>query len=342
MGRTANIVGWDNGGGLSRDIDILCGVLADLGWTVTVNGRRTGGAARARFARALGRVRRRVFKVAVASGVVSAPFGLNVHLEDINGDCLPLARRNVLIPNQEWFRSASFGNLSAIDEVWAKTRLAQGIFSQLGCKARLVGWMGADQRMCEANVPKTLTALHIAGSSLWKGTEAILDVWSEHPEWPLLRVVRRTRGYEGAELPWRSRPPASNIQIFTERLDEESLNQMQAESAIHLCPSEAEGFGHILLEGLSVGAIVITTDAPPMNEIVGHENGLLVCAERSEPMGLDRRYFVSRGELKKAVVRALSMSEANRDSMGRAARARFEQITRSFRESLRSCLESLN
>ena len=37
----------------------------------------------------------------------------------------------------------------------------------------------------------------------------------------------------------------------------------------HLQPSAVEGYGHVIHEGLGVGAIVATTDGPPMNESIG-------------------------------------------------------------------------
>jgi hypothetical protein len=290
--------------------------------------------------RALTRARLEIGKIAIAGRLMEPPFEFNLHLEDVNGYYLPFGRRNILIPNQEWIRESSFPHLAAIDAVWAKTRHAEHLFSELGCKVCYLGWMGTDRRAGTAGVSKALIGLHIAGSSLWKGTETVLDVWSENPGWPLLRVLRRTHGYEGAVLPWRSRAPAPNIEIITDRVDEEMLVRMQNESAIHVCPSEAEGFGHILLESMSVGAVTITTDAPPMNEMITADTGLLVAVERSESMSLGRRYFVSRADLARSIDAALRMSEVERAALGHASRARFEAINIGFRERLRECLGS--
>jgi Glycosyl transferases group 1 len=331
--KVANIVGWDNGGGLSRDIDLLSAALHDLGWRTAFYGRRTRRRPVTLPARALSRVGRDIRRTAASAGLVRPPYDCNLHLQGIyEGKFLPLARRNMLIPNQEWFGESRL--LPAIDEVWAKTRVAEQVFAGMGCRARFLGWTGADRQLAGRPIPKTLGALHIAGSSEQKGTEAVLDVWSRHPAWPLLRVLRRNHDYLGRPIAWPRRACCPNIQILSDRVDEDSLIQLQNETAIHLCPSEAEGFGHSIVEGMSVGALIITTDAPPMNEIITGANGLLVEAERSEAMGLGRRYFVSPDDLARKIAQALTMSEQERNSVGQVARAWFDANDSAFRARL--------
>jgi glycosyltransferase involved in cell wall biosynthesis len=60
---------------------------------------------------------------------------------------------------------------------------------------------------------------------------------------------------------------------------------MQGAASLHVCPSVREGFGHYLNEARAVGALVVTVDHPPMNELIRPGMGLLVptVLTKSEP-----------------------------------------------------------
>jgi glycosyltransferase involved in cell wall biosynthesis len=340
MQRSVNIIGWDNGGGLTRDIELLREVLTRAGCAVYLNRKYLSVPCSPISSRIRNRLHvSRFGRIAVARAGAAPPFALNIHLQEIQLGYCWLARRNVLIPNQEWFNPLWIPHLSAMSEVWTKSHIAHRLFSQFDCPARFVSWTSSDCRVDGlASRKKSRVALHVAGASTCKGTDAVLDVWSRHPEWPILKVLRRTHDYRGWPLNWRERALSSNIELITDRIDESSLRRFQNDSMFYLCPSEAEGFGHIVLEGLSVGGIVITTDAPPMNELVTAESGILVSVERSEPMGMGERYLISQGDLESKICRALAMSEMEHKMCGNAARERFETIDRTFRMRIDECI----
>jgi hypothetical protein len=53
------------------------------------------------------------------------------------------------------------------------------------------------------------------------------------------------------------------------------LHVLQVQTPIHVCASEREGFGHYINEGRAAGAFIISTDHPPMSELV--TPGVCVC-----------------------------------------------------------------
>jgi glycosyltransferase involved in cell wall biosynthesis len=109
---------------------------------------------------------------------------------------------------------------------------------------------------------------------------------------------------------------------------------LQNRHLFHLCPSEVEGFGHYLAEAMSVGAVVITTNGAPMNELVQPERGLLVAPVSRRSENLATRYGVDAAGIEQAVAQALAMSDAQRVRTGEAARRFFLEMGAGFQQRL--------
>jgi len=115
-------------------------------------------------------------------------------------------------------------------------------------------------------------------------------------------------------------------------VDDGALRRLQNECGIHLCPSRSEGWGHYILEGMSCGAVVVATDAPPMNEHVTPETGILVPWSRSEPRHMGQNHYVDPAALEAAIAGLITSPSAEMQAMGERARARYEAICSDFRE----------
>ena len=299
--RNVAIVGRHNRYGLTRDADILRQGLASVGIQATLFDRRKRSWT--------DRLRRR--KVA----------DLAIHLERIHPAWLGAARRHVLIPNQERFPKRHLGRLRRVDRVLAKTRHAQEIFAGLGVPSVCLGFTSPDRY--DPAVPRDgKRFFHLAGGSTLKGTEDILALWAAHPEWPELVLVQKQ-----ANAP-ESVP--SNVTLHCDYLDDDALKQLQNACGVHLCPSRSEGWGHNIVEAMSCGAVVVTTDAPPMNEHVTADCGVLVPASRSEPRHLGRNFFVDPSALETTVAQLVTASPDAAQSLGIKARKRFEELNRGF------------
>jgi hypothetical protein len=324
-----HVLARDNGAGLSRDLEVLTTALAAAGHQVCVSGIGAGGLRRAwRLAqRRTGLAWRRW-----RDGPAAARFDLNLMLERVRPEYFALARRNVLMPNPEWFAEEDRRWLGGIDCVFAKTRHAQPLFEALGCRSVFTGFSSLDRR--RAGVPPEATFFHLGGRSVNKGSQALVDLWLRRPDFPLLAMVQRAK----LELP--ARLPV-NLRLYGDYLDDAQLGVLQNRHRFHLCPSETEGFGHHLVEGLSVGAIVLATDAAPMNELVTHERGVLVAANRSGTQRLATTWFVDPAALEAAVEYVLALDEAARAQLGANARAWWEDNDRAFRERIADAVASL-
>lgn len=301
----------DNNGGLARDLRLTADTLRDAGFEVEAVG----------FGKEKGLRNLKICTLWAARpwrGVADA----QISLEHPYPLSYGLGRRDLLVPNPEWFRPHWHKALPRMDALLCKTAHAQRIFSDMAIDARFIGFTSEDR--LDASVPRERVFLHVAGKSPIKGTEAVLEAWRRHPEWPPLVILQGSR-YA------RPGPPAPNIEHRIGFVPDDELRRLQNACMFHLCPSEAEGFGHYLMEALSVGAVVATTDGEPMNELVSDGCGLLVAPARSSPFGLATRFTVDADGIEDVVARMLDLSATQCVAFSAGARARFEALDAAFR-----------
>ena len=307
------IISKSNGFGLTLDVEILARALQACGAEVSVKeiDRRDARRRRSRLVRYWAFARRRWQQRHPSK---PARFDANLMIEHLWPEFVSEARVNIAIPNPEWFDHRDRRSLSLIDWVWAKTVSTQQIFTQAGKRTCLIGFDSRDR--FDGSIERQPVCLHVAGKSQLKGTEPLLALWRRNPHWPTLIVVQPSGRLEQLT--------AHNIEYRPEYLDDAELRRLQNRCLFHLCPSEAEGWGHYIVEAMSVGAIVITVDAAPMNELVTTERGLLVRHQPvTLPQNLGMRFRFDESSLAQNVEAALRLPDADRLALGAAARQWF-------------------
>jgi hypothetical protein len=323
------VIARDNGAGLSRDLAILARALTAARFEVTVSAIGAGGLRRqATLLKRRAQTSWRRWR----NGAAAGRFDVNLMDERGRPDYLPLARRNVLMPHPEWFDEADRPRLGAFDRIYTKTRHAVPIFEALGGRAEFVGFTSFDRRLIE--VQRESTFFHLGGRSINKGSQPLLDLWLRKPQWPTLTLVQRAKLQRPAHLP-------GNLRLIDDYLDDGELQHLQNRHLFHLCPSETEGFGHHLVEGMSVGAIVLTTDAPPMNEMVAPACGVLAAYSRTGVQRLAKTYFIDPFALEAGVERMLALGVEERRTRSEAARAWWEANDHAFRQRLADAVAAL-
>lgn len=333
--KRVNIVAWHNGGGLSRDIEILYSALEGGDFELHVNGYPLAQAP-VRRQRIVHRAANLWYAWRRRRQLTEAPYDVNIFLEDISPAFFRYARVNTFIPNPEWFKRYQRLYLRGIDVVLCKTRGAEETFGALGSKTRMVSFTSADRRDTVERHTQQPGFLHVAGRSWQKGTGALIDAWLKHPEWPQLTIVQNAKTYAQT----RVKPVAApNITHLLQRLDDAALKALQNSISVHLCPSEAEGFGHCIAEAMSCSAVTLTTDAPPMNELITPERGILVSYHRMQKQRAGANYYVDPADLERKIVAILQLDAASRQGLGQRARAWYEENDRAFRAQLVGALE---
>jgi glycosyltransferase involved in cell wall biosynthesis len=308
-----NIIARTNGVGLDRDVDLIHSTLTAAGMDVTVSHCRGISPLRRFFPQA-------------------PEFDAQIFLERVFPRWFGSAKKNLLIPNQERFPHRHLPHLKHIDHILCKTHHAEAIFSELGYSTQFISFTSTD--LLDASIqPDYQSFFHLAGRSTLKGTETILDLWQKHPEWPKLTLVQ-----------CKENAPESvpdNVNLITDYIPHDEICSLLNRHGIHLCTSLSEGWGHYIAEAMSCQATVITTDAPPMNELVTPARGIPVPYHQSEPRHLGTNYHIDPEKLESNIQRLLLMSPEEKRAYGENARQWFEQNDRTFRERLPQIIASL-
>lgn len=310
-----NLIAWDNGVGLSRDLGLLSDVLKADGLSVETTRLVNGYFERRRDMWSfLARMPRR-------GGNAGPRFGVSIMLEHIRPAYLGEAHKCAFVPNPEWCLPSDVHLLPRVDLAFTKTRHARALLEAQGCKTEFIGFTSEDRWLPEQ--PKTRTFLHVAGKSEGKNTALLLDTWLRHPEWPMLTVIQSPENAQGKVV-------AANINHRLDYVSETDLKALQNTHLFHVCPSKAEGFGHYIAEALSTGSIVLTTDGAPMNELVRPDYGLLIPVETTGRQNLSPTFHVGQAALENAVDEALALEAPQLEQWSRRAREAWEKSRRSF------------
>jgi glycosyltransferase involved in cell wall biosynthesis len=254
-------------------------------------------------------------------------------LEHVWSEYLASAVTNVALPNPEWFDAHDRRMLSGVDIVWAKTAYTAEIFRSLGCRVRHVGFTSEDRY--DPQVTRESTFFHLAGKSSMKGTDRLLRVWARHPEWPRLTLVQHEADTNAPEI------VAANIDRRIGYIDDHELRRLQNASEFHLCLSLTEGWGHYIVEALGIGAITVTVDAAPMNELVTNDRGALVRYKHVGSQRLATTYYFDEDHLEATIAGLLALTDAQRARLSQNSRRWFLKNQEAFPQRLNDALLEL-
>lgn len=189
------------------------------------------------------------------------PAHVNVFFENVNYGLHPFAKKNILIPNQEWYYKSWLPYIPSFDEIWVKTKYAEKIFGDIvgHPPIKYIGWCSKERNLVGGRRSRN-SCLLLAGRSINKNAQLIADEWRE--DYPQLTIVINTK--ENKEF---IAPTKKNVRIMDGNLTDGQIDNLLNSHGIHICISRIEGFGHSIVEAKMAGAVVVTTNAPPMNEL---------------------------------------------------------------------------
>ncbi len=221
------IVGLENGVGLAKDKNLLIAILQQKGIQVD-------------------------FRSIVKYNPLHPNCDVCIHTEVV--DTRYLGEKNILIPNQEWFYKKWLIHLKKFDAIFCKTHYATEIFTKYHDRVIFTGFTSLDHYQ---EGLKRLECFHSQGKSKAKGTRFLIEAWKKE-QLPCLNLVTSKYKHSLNNL---------NIKLYRNFLPYTSFKRLMNKSLIHIYPCEMEGFGHCINESKSCGAVVVTTDHAPMNEL---------------------------------------------------------------------------
>lgn len=307
MSYRIQILSHENGLGLTRDVMVLTQVIADVLPDATISFAEWNSAPR----------------------YGAQHFDLNIFVELVEPRHFPSARKNVLIPNPEWYEGRWTTAIRRFNEVWCKTHDAEAIFRKFGARTRHISFDSPDVYMDW--IPKDSGFLHVAGGSSAKGTDAVITAF-KFTGLPLTLTSNDKR--------WKTHG-AKNIDHIVGRLADEDLRTLMNRHRVHVCPSSYEGFGHYINEAMACKAVVITTNGTPMNEIVDVSASYGVSYDRTTTQNLASHKHVNVYELVTCIGDCARLTPEQCAVLGDRSRAAYIARREYFKVAMQKALESI-
>lgn len=263
-------------------------------------------------------------------------FDLNIFIQQPRGWWVPLARKSVVIPNPDWIDSFELKAIGKMDVVWCKTVHALNLFIRLGYPSYLLGFTSPLTKTVQINSKKNyLGCLHVAGSSELKGTTNLIEEWKKNPQWPLLTILSQIETHAMAAS------GIDNINLICQKIPAEEVAVLRASNGIHIQMSETEGYGHVISESMASGAVVVTLDAEPMNELISERNGFLVKAHNIGMHYMAERFAPESSDFQRVMASIFNSPIESLAEKSSAALQDFEKNKKTFEANLRILLAKL-
>ncbi|KAG3077789.1 hypothetical protein PI124_g19781 [Phytophthora idaei] len=126
--------------------------------------------------------------------------------------------------------------------------------------------------------------IHTAGTSSAKGTRELLECWIFVPGLPQLDVYIDDKPFNllfKEKLKMYLKFSRSPVNVHVGLVERSKFTKLTADTTFFMCPSVSEGYGHYINQARAAGAVVVTTDLSPMNELItANETGFLIPVER--------------------------------------------------------------
>jgi Alpha-N-acetylglucosamine transferase len=186
--------------------------------------------------------------------------------------------------------------------------------------------------------------LHTAGSSPYKNTSTIIDTWKTN-NLPEIIIICYNYCYNNLHKyvkNFNNIGKNDNIKLYTTKQDIEEIIKLKNSMGFHICPSYMEGYGHYINEGRMVSSIVLTIDAPPMNELIDETSGILIpYTEKIIRKNGSYGYITDETNLLNGIKKMLNLTNEEKDKLRYNAHFKYKEDTLYFDKKMENLCKYL-
>lgn len=256
-----------------------------------------------------------------------------------------------LMVNPDYFDDIDGKHAKRLTGMLHKSKYSYSLFKQThkNIKHVYLGWTSDDAY--KDNIKKDYNKVYAQfGAALRRQPELISEILITNPEFPETTVTQYDeRGIISFPFPmaFRTKKGRNTHHIITAKLAFDDITNLMNERGIHLCLGMAEGFGHYINEGRSSKAVIVAMDAPPMNELINEDNGILVKpAESLSPRDIGQQGAVplvkaNADTFDNAFNKLEKMSIKDREEVGELARCDFLKGREDFYKNAKAFLDKV-
>lgn len=179
---------------------------------------------------------------------------------------------------------------------------------------------------------------HGAGKSHFKQTNVILKTWENNSDLDKIYIIcfdsciKKMNMNNNIKLDLEK---IDNLVWYKEKIPLADLIKLKNKIVCHICPSLTEGYGHYINEGRILSSVILTVDAPPMNEFVDKSSGILIPYTKIKyrPNGV-KMFIIDEKQLLNGIKKIQNMTIEQKIEMGQNARKKYEQDKQFFEEKI--------
>jgi len=273
--------------------------------------------------------------------------------------------------NQELLFKPAYKNLNHMKVVFCKTSSCRDIMLNIKKKTqgkfKVIYTKHTTHIFTKYNSKKNWNQyLNVSGGSPFKNTGSILNTWLKNPSFNYLNIVCSKNCYKThiktevsgnfkntispfipgmKSLTFKDRKKiiddtVENLTVHKNFLSQEKLDMLLTKTGIHLCPSLTEGYGHYINESRSQGALIVSIDGSPMNELIKDGiSGFLIKPSSSfifNKLTGVKGYKFNREDLEVVVKKIDNLSDIQKEKIGQRAKQQFYQDTLFFKNKLKN------